>query len=145
MFEGGFFGLDNLGLFDRSQPLPSGMRLAVNYLIIEALQRYHHYCGDGLKVECPTRFGLMLTLWRVATELSDRLTRGFLRRPDGTRPASGAAEGHQQDPHWRDLILFQEYFHGDTGVELGASHQTGWTALSQNCYSRRVDRGAISS
>jgi len=71
----------------------------------------------------------MLTLRQVAAELSERLTRLFLRRPDGTRPASGAAERYQRDPHWRDLILFHEYFHGDTGVGLGASHQTGWTAL----------------
>jgi len=101
----------------------------VNYLIIEALQKYHHYYGDGLKVECPTGSGRMLTLWQVAAELSERLTRLFLRRPDGTRPASGAAERYQHDQHWRDLILFHEYFHGDTGVGLGASHQTGWTAL----------------
>jgi hypothetical protein len=101
----------------------------VNYLIIEALQRYHHYYGDGLKVECPTGSGRMLTLRQVAAELSERLTRLFLRRPEGTRPACGAAERYQHDPHWRDLILFHEYFHGDTGVGLGASHQTGWTAL----------------
>jgi hypothetical protein len=101
----------------------------INYLIIEALQKYHHYYGDGLKVECPTGSGRMLTLWQVAAELSQRLTRLFLRRPDGTRPASGAAERYQHDAHWRDLILFHEYFHGDTGVGLGASHQTGWTAL----------------
>jgi len=103
--------------------------LPINYLIIEALQKYHHYYGDGLTVECPTGSGRMLTLWQVAAELSERLTRLFLRRPDGTRPASGAAERYQHDPHWRDLILFHEYFHGDTGVGLGASHQTGWTAL----------------
>jgi hypothetical protein len=101
----------------------------VNYLIIEALQKYHHYYGDGLKVECPTGSGRMLTLWQVAAELSHRLTRLFLRRPDGTRPAFGAAARYHHDPHWRDLILFHEYFHGDTGVGLGAAHQTGWTAL----------------
>ena len=117
----------------------------VNYLIIEALQRYHHYYGDGLKVECPTGSGRMLTLWQVATELSDRLTRLFLRRPDGTRPASGAAEGHQQDPHWGDLILFHEYFDGDTGVGLGASHQTGWTALVAKLLQQTGGQGAIPS
>jgi len=117
----------------------------VNYLIIEALQRYYHYYGDGLKVECPTGSGRMLTLWQVATELSDRLTRLFLRRPDGTRPASGAAEGHQQDPHWDDLILFHEYFHGDTGAGLGASHQTGWTALVAKLLQQTGGRGAIPS
>jgi hypothetical protein len=104
----------------------------VNYLIIEALQKYHLYYGDGLKVECPTGSGRMLTLRQVAAELSERLTRLFLRRADGTRPASGAAERYQHDPHWRDFILFHEYFHGDTGVGLGASHQTGWTALVAN-------------
>jgi hypothetical protein len=98
-------------------------------LIIEALQRFHHYYGNDFKVECPTGCGHWLTLWEVAAELSRRLTRLFSRRPDGTRPASGASERYQRDPHWRDLILFHEYFHGDTGVGLGASHQTGWTAL----------------
>jgi hypothetical protein len=103
--------------------------LPVNYLIIEALQRYHHYYGDEFKVECPTGSGYMLTLWEVAAELSRRLTRIFLRRPDGTRPAHGTTARLQRDPHWRDLILFHEYFNGDTGAGLGASHQTGWTAL----------------
>jgi len=117
----------------------------VNYLIIEALQRYYHYYGDGLKVECPTGSGRMLTLWQVATELSDRLTRLFLRRPDGTRSASGAAKGHQQDPHWGDLILFHEYFDGDTGVGLGASHQTGWTALVAKLLQQMGGQGAIPS
>jgi hypothetical protein len=116
----------------------------VNYLIIEALQRYYHYYGDGLTVECPTGSGRMLTLWQVATELSDRLTRLFLRRPDGTRPAAGASEAHQRDRHWRDLILFHEYFHGDTGVGLGASHQTGWTALVAKLLQQTGGRGAIS-
>jgi mannosylglycerate hydrolase MGH1-like protein len=101
----------------------------VNYLIIEALQRYHHYYGDKFTVECPTGSGRMLTLWEVAAELSRRLTRIFLRRPDGTRPAYGATARLQRDPHWRDLILFHEYFNGDTGAGLGASHQTGWSAL----------------
>jgi len=101
----------------------------VNYLIIEALQRYHHYYGDTLRVECPTGSGCMLTLRDVATELARRLTSIFLLRGDGSRPAHGAALQHQRDPHWRDLILFHEYFNGDTGAGLGASHQTGWTAL----------------
>jgi Glycosyl hydrolase family 63 C-terminal domain len=101
----------------------------VNYLIIEALQRYHHYYGDNFRVECPTGSGRMLTLGEVATELSRRLTRIFLRRPDGTRPAHTATSPHRRDPRWDDLVLFHEYFHGDTGAGLGASHQTGWTAL----------------
>jgi hypothetical protein len=101
----------------------------VNYLIIEALQRFHHYYGDGLKVECPTGSARMLTLGEVAAELSVRLSRIFLRSPDGSRPTHGTADVYQRDPHWRDLILFHEYFHGDTGAGLGASHQSGWTAL----------------
>ena len=101
----------------------------VNYLLIEALQRFHHYYGDDFKVECPTGSGRLLTLWEVAAELSRRLTRLFLKRPDGTRPMYGINERAQRGPHWSDLLLFHEYFHGDTGVGLGASHQTGWTAL----------------
>jgi hypothetical protein len=101
----------------------------VNYLLIESLQKYHHFFGDSLKVEFPTGSGNRLTLWEVAAELSRRLTRPFLRGPDGTRPVFGGAEKFQKDPHWRDLILFYEYFHGDNGAGIGASHQTGWTAL----------------
>jgi hypothetical protein len=101
----------------------------LNYLIIEALQRFHHYYGDDFTVECPTGSGHRLTLLEVAAELSRRLTRLFLRRPDGTRPMYGTTSAYQRDPHWHDLILFHEYFHGDTGAGLGASHQTGWTAL----------------
>jgi hypothetical protein len=80
-------------------------------------------------VECPTGSGNRLTLWDVAAEISRRLTRPFLRGPDGRRPVYGATEKFQSDPHWRDLILFYEYFHGDNGAGIGASHQTGWTAL----------------
>jgi hypothetical protein len=101
----------------------------VNYLLIEALQRFHHYYGDDFKVECPTGSGRLLTLLEVAAELSRRLTRLFLKRPDGTRPMYGTNERAQRSPQWSDLLLFHEYFHGDTGAGLGASHQTGWTAL----------------
>jgi len=101
----------------------------VNYLIIESLQKYHHYLGDEYKVECPTGSGQMMTLWEVAAEISRRLIRLFLRGPDGRRPVFGGAEKFQTDPHWRDLILFYEYFHGDNGAGIGASHQTGWTGL----------------
>jgi hypothetical protein len=100
----------------------------INYLLIEALQRFHHYFGDGFTVEYPAGSGRLLTLHDVATELSRRLTGIFLRR-DGRRAVFGDSELFQQDPHWRDLILFHEYFHGDTGSGVGASHQTGWTAL----------------
>jgi hypothetical protein len=101
----------------------------VNFLLVEALQKFHHYLGDGFRVECPTGSGQMLTLWEVAAELSRRLSRIFLRDGEGRRPVFGSVERFQQDPHWRDLILFHEYFHGDSGAGLGASHQTGWTAL----------------
>jgi hypothetical protein len=101
----------------------------VNYLLIESLQKFHYFYGDDLKVECPTGSGRMLNLWDVAAELSQRLTRIFLRGPDGTRPVYGGSRIFQEDPHWRDLILFHEYFNGDDGAGVGASHQTGWTGL----------------
>jgi len=101
----------------------------LNFLIVESLQRFHHYCGDDLRVECPTGSGQTMTLWEVAGELSRRLARLFLRDKDGHRPALARLEPLASDPHWRDYLLFNEYFHGDTGAGLGASHQTGWTAL----------------
>ncbi len=103
----------------------------VNYLIIESLQKFHHFYGDDFKVECPTGSGQMMTLWEVATEISRRLSRMFLRDEHGKRPVYNQAgmEKFDTDPHWKDLILFYEYFHGDTGAGLGASHQTGWTGL----------------
>ncbi len=101
----------------------------VNYLLIESLQKYHHYLGDDYRVECPTGSGRWLTLWEVAADLSARLSRLFLRDGAGRRPAHGGADVFADDPHWRDLVLFYEYFHGDTGAGLGASHQTGWTGL----------------
>jgi hypothetical protein len=102
---------------------------SVNYLIIESLQKFHHYLGDDFKVEFPTGSGRLLSLWEVAGELSRRLTCIFLRGPDGRRPVFGEIEKFQTDPHWKDLILFHEYFHGDNGAGIGASHQTGWTGL----------------
>jgi hypothetical protein len=101
----------------------------VNYLLIESLQKYHYYLGDAFKVECPTNSGQMMTLWEVAAEISRRLSHLFLRGEDGRRPVFGGTEKFQTDPHWRDLLLFYEYFHGDNGAGLGASHQTGWTGL----------------
>jgi hypothetical protein len=101
----------------------------VNYLLIESLQKFHYYLGDSYRVECPTGSGQLLTLWEVAAELSRRLSRIFLRGTDGHRPVYGGTEKFQRDPHWRDLILFHEYFHGDNGAGIGASHQTGWTGL----------------
>ena len=96
---------------------------------MESLQRFHHYFGDDFAVECPTGSGQSLTLAQVAEELSRRLTCIFLRGPDGRRPVYGELDRFQHDPHWRDLIQFHEYFHGDNGRGVGASHQTGWTGL----------------
>jgi hypothetical protein len=101
----------------------------VNYLIIESLQKFHWYLGDDLKVECPTGSGQMMSLWNAAADISRRLTRIFLRDADGRRPVYGGSDKFQHDPHWRDFVLFYEYFHGDNGAGLGASHQTGWTGL----------------
>jgi hypothetical protein len=100
----------------------------VNYLLIESIQKLHWYYGDSFVVECPTGSGRQMTLWDVSVELSQRLSSLFLRQ-QGRRPVFGGNERFQTDPHWRDLILFYEYFHGDTGQGLGASHQTGWTAV----------------
>ena len=101
----------------------------VNYLLIESLQKFHHYYGDDFLVECPTGSGRMLTLLQIADEISRRLVRLFLRDEDGRRPAMGEHPKFQEDPHFRDNILFYEYFHGDNGRGVGASHQTGWTGL----------------
>ena len=101
----------------------------INVLIIRALLQHYRYYGDELTIECPTGSGHQLTLFEVAKEIADRLIATFLQRPDGTRPVYGGTERFQEDPHWRDLILFYEYFHGDNGAGLGASHQTGWTGL----------------
>ncbi|HTV58177.1 MAG TPA: glucosidase [Verrucomicrobiae bacterium] len=100
----------------------------MNFLLIESMQRIHYYYGDEFKVECPVGSGHQSSLWDVSTELSRRLTHIFLRR-NGRRAVYGDVDLFQKDPYWRDLILFYEYFHGDTGRGLGASHQTGWTAL----------------
>jgi hypothetical protein len=98
-------------------------------MIIRALLNFYLYYGDNFKIECPTGSGKMMNLFEVAKELADRLSRIFLRNEQGRRPVYGGTEKFQSDPHWRDLILFYEYFHGDNGAGLGASHQTGWTGL----------------
>jgi hypothetical protein len=101
----------------------------VNFLLIESLQKFHHYLGDDYRIECPTGSGRYLTLWDVAAELSRRLTHIFLRNSEGERPVHRHTPIYRDDPHWRDLLLFYEYFHGDDGSGVGASHQTGWTGL----------------
>jgi hypothetical protein len=100
-----------------------------NFLMIESLQKFHHYYGDEFRVECPSGSGQQMSLWDVGAEISRSLTHIFLRDAEGRRPLHGSLEKFQNDPWWRDLILFYEYFHGDTGAGLGASHQTGWTGL----------------
>jgi hypothetical protein len=101
----------------------------MNVLLIRALTQFHAYHGDDFRVECPTGSGRMMNLLEVAKEISDRLQRTFLRDGSGRRPVFGGTETFQNDPHWRDYIPFHEYFHGDNGAGLGASHQTGWTGL----------------
>src|SRR5581483_9189118 len=97
--------------------------------LVEALERYHHFYGDDFLVECPTGSGHKLNLAELAEELAGRLTRLFLPDADGHRPCHASDQLFAKDPHWRDLVLFHEYFHGDSGRGCGASHQTGWTAL----------------
>jgi len=116
------------GLFGGNSNWRGPIWFPLNYLIIESLQKYHYYYGDDFKVEFPTGSGNMLNLWDVAAELSRRLTRIFLQ-DNGRRPVYGGTEKYQSDPNWSDLISFNEYFHGDNGAGIGASHQTGWTGL----------------
>ncbi len=117
------------GLFGGNSNWRGPIWFPVNFLLIESLQKFHFFLGDRYKVECPTGSGQMLNLWEVAGEISQRITRIFLRDEHGRRPVLGGTEKFQTDPHWRDLIPFHEYFHGDNGAGIGASHQTGWTAL----------------
>ena len=123
------------GLFGGNSNWRGPIWFPVNYLLIESLQKFHYYAGDDFKVECPTGSGHWLTLWEVASELSHRLIRIFKQNGKGYRPVYGASKEDisdtpfQSDPYWRDLILFYEYFHGDNGAGIGASHQTGWTGL----------------
>ena len=101
----------------------------INALLIRACIQMYAFYGDEFKVECPTGSGQYMTLFEVAQELSNRLASMFLRDHQGHRPVYGGTKKFQDDPHWKDLILFNEYFHGDNGAGLGASHQTGWTAV----------------
>jgi hypothetical protein len=117
------------GLFGGNSNWRGPIWFPVNFLLIESLQKFHHYLGDDFRVECPTGSGQTATLAEVATLLSQRLSSLFLRQDDGTRPVFGVHGVFQTDEHWRDLVMFHEYFDGDTGAGVGASHQTGWTAL----------------
>jgi hypothetical protein len=113
--------------------------LPINYLVLGGLHRFHAYLGDSFKVECPTGSGVFMTLQEVAGELSRRLVSLFLADASavGRRPAFGEHLLFQEDPAWHDQLLFHEYFHGDTGAGLGASHQTGWTGLVADLISRK--------
>lgn len=117
------------GLFGGNSNWRGPIWFPLNYLLVESLQKFHHYLGEDFKVECPVGSGRMLMLWEVAGEISKRLSRIFLRGSDQRRPVFGEIEKFQTDPNWNDLIPFHEYFHGDNGCGIGASHQTGWTGL----------------
>jgi hypothetical protein len=122
----------NTGMFGGNSNWRGPIWMPVNALLIRALLNFYLYYGDTFKIECPTGSGKMMNLFEVSKEIADRLTRIFLRDPStgsGRRPVYGGTEKFQSDPHWRDLILFYEYFHGDNGAGLGASHQTGWTGV----------------
>jgi hypothetical protein len=109
----------------------------VNYLLISCLDQYYEFFGDGLTVEYPAGSGAVKTLKEIADDLRDRLISIFTRGPDGRRPCYGGTERLQTDPAWRDNLVFNEYFHGDNGAGLGASHQTGWTGLIADIIRRR--------
>jgi mannosylglycerate hydrolase MGH1-like protein len=119
----------NTGMFGGNSNWRGPIWMPVNALIIRALLNFYLYYGDNFKIECPTGSGKLMNLFEVSKEISDRLTRIFTRDEHGRRPVYGGTEKFQSDPHWRDHVLFYEYFHGDNGAGLGASHQTGWTGL----------------
>jgi hypothetical protein len=117
------------GLFGGNSNWRGPIWFPINVLLVESLQKFHHYFGNDYKIECPTGSGQMLTLWDVAAEISRRLQSIFVRDAQGRRAVFGANELFQSDPNWSELLPFHEYFNGDTGAGVGASHQTGWTAL----------------
>ena len=117
------------GMFGGNSNWRGPIWMPVNALLIRALLQYYLYYGDNFKIECPTGSGNLMNLFEVAREIANRLTRIFLRDEAGRRPVFGGAEKFQNDPYWRDNLLFYEYFHGDNGAGIGASHQTGWTGL----------------
>ena len=117
------------GMFGGNSNWRGPIWMPVNMLIIRALLQYHTYYGNALTVECPTGSGRQMNLYQVAEEITRRLASIFLRNSEGRRPVYGGIRKFQEDPHWRDYVLFYEYFHGDNGAGLGASHQTGWTGI----------------
>ncbi|HSM81095.1 MAG TPA: glucosidase, partial [Nodosilinea sp.] len=129
------------GLFGGNSNWRGPIWFPVSYLLIESLQKFHHYLGDDYKVECPTGSGRWMNLWEVAAELSQRLIALFERDASGRRPVNGDAAPFHRDPHWHDYLLFYEYFHGDNGAGLGASHQTGWTGLVAKLIQQQAEYG----
>ena len=126
-------GESDTGTFGGNSNWRGPIWFPINVLLIRSLLAYYLYHGDGFRIECPTGSGRLMNLYEVAHELERRLSSLFLRDARGRRPAFGASSRMQEDPHWRDHLLFHEYFHGDTGRGLGASHPTGWTALVLRC------------
>jgi hypothetical protein len=122
-------GESDSGMFGGNSNWRGPVWMPVNTMIIRALLNFYLYYGDNFKIECPTGSGAMMNLFDVSKEIADRLSRIFLQDEQGRRPVYGSTEKFQTDPHWRDYILFYEYFQGDNGAGLGASHQTGWTGL----------------
>jgi hypothetical protein len=125
-------GESDSGMFGGNSNWRGPVWFPLNYLLTEALKRYHHFYGDSLTVEYPTGSGRRLNLHQIAHELEGRMVSLFLPDAHGRRPCHGDQPIYVEDPHFRDLVLFHEYFHGDDGRGLGASHQTGWTALAGN-------------
>src|SRR5262245_46099730 len=126
------------GLFGGNSNWRGPIWMPVNALIVQSLRRLYSYFGDEFTVECPAGSGRQMTLWEAADEIARRLAGIFLRGPDGRRPVYGTTKKFENDPHWRDLILFYEYFHGDNGAGVGASHQTGWTGLAASLIQSRA-------
>ncbi|HEX2805678.1 MAG TPA: hypothetical protein VHN80_05875, partial [Kineosporiaceae bacterium] len=133
----------NTGMFGGNSNWRGPVWFPINYLVVSALERYYRFYGDDLEIEYPTGSGQTMSLGRIAADLSERLVATFLRGPDGRRPCFGDTARFQEDPRWRDHLLFHEYFHGDDGAGLGASHQTGWTGLVADLIRRR--HGAVPS
>ena len=131
-------GEGDSGLFGGNSNWRGPVWFPTNYLLIEALERYHHFYGDTFQIECPTGSGKWMHLGQVADELAARLAKLFLPDAEGHRPFAGEESRFADDPAWRDLTLFHEYFHGDTGRGAGASHQTGWTALVARCLEKHA-------
>jgi hypothetical protein len=117
------------GMFGGNSNWRGPIWMPVNALIVRALLQYYLYYGNGFTVECPTGSGRQMNMYQVAEEIARRLASLFVKGPDGRRPVYGGTRKFQEDPHWRDCLLFYEYFHGDNGAGLGASHQTGWTGI----------------